>query len=105
MPSTETSACCGASGILRGYEEEEEEEEDRKLGILEEGGLSPGNLARFVPFAITALISQSVPYKTLNIYHKPIISVNSQYLLLYWSPFQQPPVKYPLAVATNIALH
>jgi hypothetical protein len=34
MPSTEMSACGGALGILRGYEEEEEEEvEDRKLGI------------------------------------------------------------------------
>jgi hypothetical protein len=34
MPSTEMSACGGALGILRGYEEEEEEEvEDRKLRI------------------------------------------------------------------------
>jgi hypothetical protein len=36
MPSIETSACGGALGILRGYEEEEEEEEeeDRKLGFV-----------------------------------------------------------------------
>ena len=33
MPSTEMSACGGALGILRGYEEEEEEVEGRKLGI------------------------------------------------------------------------
>ena len=75
MPSTETSACGGALGILRGYEEEEEEEEEDRqtVGIsFDEGGLSPGNLARFVPFAITALISQSVPYKVLNFYHKSI---------------------------------
>jgi hypothetical protein len=31
MASTEASACGGALGILRGYEEEEEE--DRKLGM------------------------------------------------------------------------